>query len=51
MAMTIRNEEHIKYENGTAVVRAEIDVDTLEELPLPAETGGKSCVRVRQRLL
>lgn len=41
MAMTIRNEEHIKYENGMAVVRAEIDVDTLEELPVPAETSGK----------
>ncbi len=41
MAMIIRNEEHIKYESGRAVVRAEIDVDTIEELPMPAVAGDK----------
>ncbi|MBR5514427.1 MAG: hypothetical protein IKV85_10665 [Ruminococcus sp.] len=41
MAMTIRNEEHIKCEDGVAVVRAEIDVDTVEELPVPAVAGEK----------
>lgn len=41
MALTIRSEEHIKYENGIAVVRAEFDVDTSAELPIPAEINGK----------
>lgn len=41
MALTIRSEEHIKYENGVAVVRGEFDVDTLDELPMPAEINGK----------
>ncbi len=41
MAMIIRNEEHVKYEGGMAVVRAEIDVDTVDELPVPAVAGEK----------
>ena len=41
MALMMRSEEHIKYENGKDVVRAEFDVDTIEELPVPALIGEK----------
>lgn len=41
MALMIRNEEHIKHENGKDVIRAEFDVDTLTELPVPALIGEK----------
>ena len=41
MALMMRNEEHIKYEDGMAVIRAEFDVDTISDLPVPAEVDGK----------
>lgn len=41
MALTIRNEEHIKYSSGRTVVRAEIDVDTAAELPAVTGISGK----------
>lgn len=41
MAVIIRNEEHIKYENGMALARMEIDVDLDSELPIPAQLDGK----------
>lgn len=41
MAVTIRNEEYIKHSSGMAVVRAEIDVDTANELPTATGISGK----------
>lgn len=41
MALMMRSEEHIKYEDGKDIVRVEFDVDTIEELPVPALIGEK----------
>ncbi len=41
MAYTIRSEEFIKHSNGVAVVRMEIDSDSLTELPLANGISGK----------
>ena len=41
MALMMRSEEHIKYEDGKDIVRVKFDVDTLTELPVPAEIGDK----------
>ena len=40
--ISIRNEEFIKYENGKAVMRMEIDVDSAEELPAIDDFSGKT---------
>lgn len=41
MAITIRSEEFIKHSDGVAVVRMEIDTDTIAELPTVNGISGK----------
>ena len=39
--LTIRSEYFIKYVNGSSEIRAEIDVDTVDELPEVDSIGGR----------